>query len=115
MFLLFIRISYGGHLREGLIQLLIVCNGDTEVNLGPKIKSELWFFHWNLNGLAAHNVLKVSLLQALGVIHDYDIICLSETFPGLSISYEDERIRIEGYNLLWADHTSNKKRCLYVL
>ena len=32
------------------------------------------------------------------------------------ISNEDERISIEGYNLLWVDHPSNKKRggiCMY--
>ena len=30
--------------------------------------------------MAAHNFMKVSLLQALSVTHDCDIICLSETF-----------------------------------
>ena len=39
VFLLFTCVSYGGQPREGLIQLLIVCDGDTEVNLGHKIKS----------------------------------------------------------------------------
>ena len=54
----FIHISYGGQLREGLIQLLVVCSGDIEVNSGPKIESQLSFCHWNLNGLAAHNFIK---------------------------------------------------------
>ena len=39
MFLLFIHKSYGAQLREGLIQLLIVCSGGIEVNPGPKMKS----------------------------------------------------------------------------
>ena len=53
---------------ESLIQLLlIVCSGDTEVSLGPKIKSQLSFCHWNLNSLATHNFIKISLLQALAV------------------------------------------------
>ena len=52
MFLLFIRMSYGEQLREGLIQLLIVCSGDIEINPEPKIKSQHSFCHWNLNGLA---------------------------------------------------------------
>ena len=98
MFLLFINISYGGQLREGLIQLLIVCIGDIEINPGPKIKSQLSFFHWNLNGLAAHNFIKVSLLQALAATNDYNIICLLETFLDSLISNEDEIIKIEGYN-----------------
>ena len=40
-----------GNSREGLIQLLIVCSSDIEVNPEPKIKSQLSFCHWNLNGL----------------------------------------------------------------
>ena len=114
MFLLFIHISYGGQLREGLIQLLIVCSGDIEVNPGPKIKSQLSFCHWNLNGLSAHNFVKVSVLQARVVTHDHDTVCLSETFLDSSISNNDERNRIEGYNLLREDHPNNKKREVFV-
>ena len=116
MFRLFIHISYAEELREGLIQLLIICSGDIEVNLGPKIRSPLLFCHWNLNSLSAHNFVKVLVLQALPVTHDYYIICLSETFLDSSVSNDNERIRIEGYNLLRADHPSNKKRggvCMY--
>ena len=100
MFLLFIRRSYDGQLKEGLIQLLIVCSGDIEKNPEHKIKSQLTFCDWNLNGLAVHNFIKVFLIQALTVKHDYDIICLSETFKNSSIFNEDEKIRMEGYNLL---------------
>ena len=114
MFLLFIHISYSGQLREGLIQLWIVCSGDIEVNPGPKIKSQLSFCHWNLNGLSAHNFVKVSVLQARVVTHDHDTVCLSETFFDSSISNNDERNRIEGYNLLREDHPNNKKREVFV-
>ena len=110
---LFICTFYGWQLTEGLIQLLIVCSGGTEVNPGPKIKSQLLFYHWSLNGLAAHNFIKVSLLQAVTVTHDYDISSLSETFLDLSIFNEVERIRIEGCNLR-ADHPSNKKGEVFV-
>ena len=91
-----------------LIQLILVCSGDTEINPCPKTKNQISFCHCNLNGLAAHSFTKVSLLQALSVTHDYDVICLSETFLDSSISNEDQRINIKGYNLLRADHTSNK-------
>ena len=51
------------------------------LNPGPKIKSQLSVCHFkfNLNGLPAHNFIKVSLLQVLAVIRGYDIIFLSET------------------------------------
>ena len=42
--------------------LLMQC-GDIEVNPGPKYSS-LTFCHWNLNGLTAHDNIKISLLQA---------------------------------------------------
>ena len=66
--------------------------------------------------MVAHSFTKVSVLQALSVTHDYDIICLSETFLDSSISNDDERVNIKGYNLLRTDHPSNKKRgdvCMY--
>ena len=66
--------------------------------------------------MAAHNFTKVSLLQALSVTHDSDIIFLSETFLDLSILNDEERINNKSYNLLRADHPSNKKGggvCMY--
>ena len=112
--LLFILASHGELFFGNLIQLLLVCSGDTEINPGPKTKNQISFCHWNLNGLAAHSFTKVSLLKALSVTHDYDIICLSETFLDSSVSNDDESINIKGYNLLRADHPSNKKEEAFV-
>ena len=96
--------------------MLLVCSGNIEINPCLKTKNQILLCHWNLNGLAAHNFIEVSLLQALSVTHDYDIICLTETFLDPSISNDDERINIKGYNFLRADHRSTKKRggvCMY--
>ena len=100
-----------------LIELLLILCGDVEQNPGPeKEKSHITFCHWNLNGLMAHNFIKVSLLQTLAVTNDYDIICLTETFLDSSVEYDDDRISIPGYNLLPPDHRSNtERRCLYLL
>ena len=98
-----------------LIELLLILSGDVEQNRGPeKEKSHITFCHWNLNGLMAHNFIKVSLLHTLAVTNDY-IICLTETFLDSSIDNDDDRISIPGYNLLRADHPSNTKRgvCIY--
>ena len=43
--------------------LLFRC-GDIEKNSGPKYSS-LTFSHWNLNGLTAHDSIKISLLQSI--------------------------------------------------
>ena len=84
-------------------------------NTGPKYSS-LTFCHWNLNGLTAHDSIKISLLQAYVTQHNYDIICLSKTFLNSSIDSSDTRILIDGYNLIRSDHPSDSKRggvCIY--
>ena len=111
---MFILASHGGLFFGNLIQLILVCSGDIEINPGPKTKNKMLFFHWNLNDLAAQNFTKVSLLQVLSVTHEYDIICLLETFLDSFISNEEERIDIKCYNLLPADHPSNKKEKMFV-
>ena len=94
--------------------MLLVCSGDFEINVGPKTKNQILLCHWNLNGLAAHNFTKDSLLQDLSVTHDFDIICLSETFIDSSISNDDERINIKGYNIQQEDHPSKKKEEAFI-
>ena len=88
------------------IQNLLSCCGDIEENPGPKYSS-LTFCHWNLNGLTAHDSTKISLLQAYITQHNYDIICLTETFLNSSIPSDDNRITIDGYNLIRSDHPSD--------
>ena len=56
------------------------------------------------------------LLQAYITQHNYDIICLSETFLNFSIESNDDRISTNGYNLIKGDHLSDSKRggvCIY--
>ena len=95
--------------------LLIHCN-DTETKPGPKYSS-LTFCHWNLNGLKAHDSIKISLLQAHMTQHNYEITCQSETFLNSSIQSDDHRLTIDGYNLIRADHLSDSKKggvCIYL-
>ena len=97
-----------------ITNLLSQC-GDIEINPGPRFSS-LTFCHWNLNGLTAHDSIKISLLQAYITQHNYDIICLSETFLNSSIHRDDNRIKLDGYNLIRSDHPSDSKRggvCIY--
>ena len=111
-----IQTLYDKQIKKILLKLLVICCGDVESNPGPKKQHQISFCHWNLNGLAAHNFSKVSLLQAISVSKNYDLICLSETFLYPSTDSSDERITIERHNLLRADHPSNKERggvCIY--
>ena len=88
------------------IQNLLPCCGDIEENPGPKYSSPT-FCHWNLNRLTAHDSTKISLLQVYITQHNYDIICLTETFLNSSIPSDDNRITIDGYNLIRSDHPSD--------
>ena len=97
---------------------LILQHGDIETNPGPRGKHSQYFSfcHWNLNSLPAHNYAKVSLLQAFNTLHNFDLICLSETFLDSSISSEEESLVIDNYELLRADHPNDTKRggvCIY--
>ena len=93
-------------------------SGDIEPNPGPKLNSCQSFSigHWNLNRISAHNFIKLSLLKPYIAIHNFDVVCLSETYLNASISNDDDSLEVCGYNLFRADHPSNTKRggvCIY--
>ena len=91
-------------------------SGDIESNPGPRKSSALKFCRWNLNGLVAHEFIKLSLLEGYINVNISDIICLSETFLDSSIPIDGNRLNIPGCSMMRADHPSNTKRggvCLY--
>ena len=56
------------------------------------------------------------LLEACNTIHEYDILCISETYLDSSVSVDDTTPSLPGYNLIWSDHPNNVKRggvCFY--
>ena len=80
---------------------VLLKSGDKEINPGPKRSSAVRFCCWNLNGLAAHN---------------FDMVCLSESFLDSVIPHYDENINIRGYWLIRVHHPNNIKRggvCIY--
>ena len=96
---------------------LLLLSGDIEVNPGPKISSNIKYCHWNLNGLAAHDFIKVPLIEAFITTSNFDIVCLSETFLDSTIlDDDDENMQINGYSLLRANHPNDIKHggaCIY--
>ena len=97
-FFFYIQTLYDKQINKLLLKFLLICCSDVESNLGPKKLHHISFCHWNLNGLAAHNFSKVSLLQAISVSKNNNIIGLSETFLDPSIDSSDERItRIQSH------------------
>ena len=96
---------------------LLLLHGDIEANPGPNKKYKSFTCcHWNVNSLAANNMLKLSSIAAYNSIHKYDFICISETCLDSSVQSDDRDISINGYHRICADHPSNNKRggvCIY--
>ena len=91
--------------------LLLVLRGDIESNPGPNNipNQTISVCYWNLNGITAHNYVKMSLLEAYNAVYNYDIICLGETFLDSSYKCDDHSIKLQGYQLILADHPNNSK------
>ena len=101
-----------------LYSLLILLSADVELNPGSKrtSTSNISICHWNLNSISTHNYIKLFLLKACIPIHKFGIICLSETYPDCTTTYDDDNLAISGCNLMHSDHASNNKRggvCIY--
>ena len=73
---------------------LLLLSGDIEVNPGPKRSSKIKFYHWNLNGLAAHDFIKLPLMKAFIETSNIDIVCLSEIFLDSTIPDDDKQVLI---------------------
>ena len=87
-----------------------------KLNQVRKKQSCLKFFHWKINGLAAHGFTKPPLIETYNATSSFDIVPLSETFLDSIIPSDDNRINVAGCSLLRADHPSNMKRegvCIY--
>ena len=97
---------------------LLELSGDIEFNPEPMPDSSQSFSicHWNLNSMSAHNYSKISLLTAYISIHDFDVICLSETYLTSTADISDGNLKIPGYIMYRVDHPSDVKRggvCIY--
>ena len=86
------------YLINNFKHLLRLLSGDIETNPGPKQSSNIKFCHWNLNGLAARDFLKVPLVKAFIISNNFYLVCLSETFLDSAIPNDDVNIQIKGYS-----------------
>ena len=80
--------------------ILLVLFRDTETNPGPEqgYSNSFSFCHWNLDSIAAHSSIKISLLQAYDSINKFDIIFLSRTYLDNSSHSNDDQLALPGYN-----------------
>ena len=100
------------------VHALLICqSGDVEMNPRPKPNPchSFSICHWNLNSLAAHNYLKVSLLRVYVAIKKFDVVCLSETYLDSSYLSDNDSFYLPGYNLVRPTiHQMQKRWCLHL-
>ena len=101
--------------------LLLLLGGNVHPNPGPTRKKDKDYnfslCSWNVNSISVNNFSKLSLLSSYNSIYRYDLICLSETFLDSSFSTDDDRLSLDGYDLIRADHPQDIKRggvCVYI-
>ena len=93
------------------IYIILLC-GDVELNSGIKPNSSKCFSicHWNLNSITSHSFIKVSLLSAYNTVHNFDIICISQSSLNSQICSNDDKLSIPGCNMFSANHPSDNPR-----
>ena len=67
---------YTLHAQWLVFSTILLC-GDVEINPGPE---RLDFCCWNLNSIAAHDFLKISLIEAYNSVCNYDLIGIVESY-----------------------------------
>ena len=115
---LHLLISYSFLTQLWIYSYRISWSGDIELNPGPKRDINQCFSvcHWNLNSVASHNFSKIQSLIAYNCIHNFDIICLSESYLNCEILSSDSNLQIPCYDFARMDHPSYTKLgcvCLY--
>ena len=93
----------------------IKMSGDIEMNTGPKPSScnKFSICHWNLNIISSDNFIQ---LRAYISIHNFNILCLSETYLDTTIFSNNSNLTIPGYHLCRGNHSFNVKCrgiCIY--
>ena len=53
-------------------------------------------YHWNVNSLTAHKMIKKSLIETNNSNHKHDFICIIKTCLDSSVSDDDEELANEG-------------------
>ena len=100
-----------------MLLISFVC-GDVELIVCPENRNcgyNCPICHWNLHSITAHNFAIVNLLQAFNAIHDFDMICLPESYLDSFVSYDNDNLHIRDYKLVRADRPGNIKTgvCVY--
>ena len=73
-----------------------------------RLTETLDFCCWNRNSITAHDFLRVSLIEAYNSVFNYDLIGIVETH--LDSTVEKDKLALNGYSFIKANHPQNVKR-----
>ena len=101
-----------------IYSIRIKMSGDIKMNPEPTpiYCNKFSICHWNLNSIFAHNSQNYLFYVPDISIHNFAILCLSETYFDSTISSNDSKLIISSYDLYRVDHPSNVNRggiCIY--
>ena len=56
--------------------MLLICSGSVESNPGPhsSVRNQVSFCCWNIDSLLARDGAKVSIIEALQTVHNFDLL-----------------------------------------
>ena len=89
---------------QWLIFQVILLSSDVEINPGPETLDVCTL---NLNSIAAHDFLRVSLIEAYNSVYNYDLIVIVET--RLDSTVNKDSLAKDGYTFIQDSHPHNVK------
>ena len=95
---------YTLHTQWLVFATILLC-GDVETNPGPET---LDFCCWNLNSIATHDFLRISLIEAYNSVCNYDLMGIVETH--LDSTVDEDRLALDGYTFHKENHPQDVKR-----
>ena len=80
-----------------VIQLLLIISGSVHVNPGPPaLRNKISFCCWNIDSLLARDRAKISLIEGLQSVHNFDIFVICESY--LNDNTDPQDLIIDGFS-----------------
>ena len=80
-----------------LVQLLLVISGSVHVNPGPpSMRNKISFCCWNIDSLLTRDRAKISLIEGLQSVHNFDVFGICESY--LTDKTDPQDLVIDGFS-----------------
>ena len=80
---------------QWLTSMTILYSAGVEKDPGPETFD---FCTWSLNSIAAHNFLRVSLIEVYNLVYNYDLTGIVETH--LDSGTDEDKLGLNGYTFI---------------